>query len=80
MNAHAVRPDAPSRPSGPPPRTRAGQWRLVIDPGPPRRGTGPGAALAQSAGREGGAGSGCPVRFVGHLGQGLSRGLVLVKW
>jgi hypothetical protein len=46
----------------------------------PRPGTGPGAALAENPGRNGGAGPGSPVRVTGFLDQRLSRGLWLVKW
>lgn len=46
----------------------------------PQPGTGPGAALAQNPGRNGGTAPGSPVRFTGFLDQRLSRGLWLVKW
>jgi hypothetical protein len=54
-----------------------------IDPAASRRGTGPGAALAGSAGRDGlgPATFGVyPVWFAGWLDSRLSRGLWLVKW
>ena len=51
-----------------------------IDPGAPRRGRGPGAALAAHPGRNSPAPSGYPVRVSGFLDQRLSRGLWLVKW
>lgn len=51
-----------------------------IDPDAPRRGRGPGAALAEQPGRNGPAPSGYPVRVTGFLDPRLSRGLWLVKW
>jgi hypothetical protein len=52
-----------------------------IDPGASRPGTGPGAALARTAGTGGGdAFPVYPVRVLGFLDRRLSRGLWLVKW
>src|SRR4051812_7768406 len=54
-----------------------------IDPAASRRGTGPGAALAGSAGRDGPGPATFgvyPVWFAGWLDSRLSRGLWLVKW